>query len=237
VATALVQRQQYAAARRLLREALDDARLPAARAETFREVFSAAYAGEIGQLTAHAIRAMHEARDSDAVGALARAEELLETVSDEALPPKRREEVGRRLWWGYKKLARRRASTKPLLMPLGTRSASRMSGPTGRQRRGRRWRGRWKGSWRRTPCAFASWPTRAIARPRSCRATACGRDYDGRSATASARTTWSSPSARRVRRSTKSARNREPAAGPGSPAAPPRQAVRGRAGARCRLTI
>jgi len=109
VATALVQRQQYAAARRLLREALDDARLPAARAETFREVFSAAYAGEIGQLTAHAIRAMHEARDSDAVGALARAEELLETVSDEALPPKRREEVGRRLWWGYKKLARRRA--------------------------------------------------------------------------------------------------------------------------------
>jgi len=36
-------------------------------------------------------------------------EELLDHVHDEALPPKRREEVDRRLWWGYKKLGRRRA--------------------------------------------------------------------------------------------------------------------------------
>ena len=35
--------------------------------------------------------------------------QLLDTVHDEALPPKRREEVDRRLWWGYKKLGRRRA--------------------------------------------------------------------------------------------------------------------------------
>jgi hypothetical protein len=105
----LAQRQQYGAARRLLREALDDRRFPSARAATFRELFSGTYGGEIGQLTAQAIRSMQAARETEALAALERAEELLDHVHDEALPPKRREEVDRRLWWGYKKLGRRRA--------------------------------------------------------------------------------------------------------------------------------
>ena len=109
VVMTLVQRQQYRAARRLLREALDDPRFPAVRAETFRELFSGTYGGEIGQLTAQAIRSMHDARETEALGALERAEKLLDTVNDEGLPPERREEVDRRLWWGYKKLGRRRA--------------------------------------------------------------------------------------------------------------------------------
>ena len=109
VVMGLAQRQQYAAARRLLREALDDRRFPSARAATFQELFSGTYGGEIGQLTAQAIRSMQAARETEALEALARAEELLETLHDEALPPKRREEVDRRLWWGYKKLGRRRA--------------------------------------------------------------------------------------------------------------------------------
>ena len=106
---ALVQRQQYGAARRLLRDALDDPRFPSTRASTFRELFSGTYGGEIGQLTAQAIRSMQSARETEALAALERAEELLESLHDEALPPKRREEVDRRLWWGYKKLGRRRA--------------------------------------------------------------------------------------------------------------------------------
>ena len=109
VVMGLAQRQEYGAARRLLREALDDRRFPAARAATFRELFSGTYGGEIGQLTAQAIRSMQAARESEALAALERAEELLDSVHDEALPPKRREEVDRRLWWGYKKLGRRRA--------------------------------------------------------------------------------------------------------------------------------
>lgn len=109
VVLALVQRQQFRAARTVLREALDDPRFPAARGATFRELFSGTYGGEIGQLTAQAIRSMQAARETEALAALARAEELLESVHDEALPPKRREEVDRRLWWGYKKLGRRRA--------------------------------------------------------------------------------------------------------------------------------
>jgi tetratricopeptide (TPR) repeat protein len=109
VVLGLVQRQQFRSARALLREALDDPRFPAARAATFRELFSGTYGGEIGQLTAQAIRSMQSARETEALAALARAEELLESLPDEALPPNRREEVDRRLWWGYKKLGRRRA--------------------------------------------------------------------------------------------------------------------------------
>src|SRR3989442_7879624 len=51
---------------------------------------------------------MQEARESEALGSLRRAEELLETIPDEALPPKRREEVDQRLWWGYTRLGVRR---------------------------------------------------------------------------------------------------------------------------------
>ncbi|HEV8586043.1 MAG TPA: hypothetical protein VGT02_13835 [Methylomirabilota bacterium] len=108
VVMALVQRQEFRTARRLLRDALDHPRVPPARAETFREMFSGTFSGEIGQLTAQAIRSMQEARETEALGALERAEGLLETIHDEALPPKRREEVDRRLWWGYNKLGLRR---------------------------------------------------------------------------------------------------------------------------------
>lgn len=108
VVMALVQRQEFGDARRLLRAALEHPRLPATRAVAFRELFSGTYAGEIGQLTAQAIRSMQEARETEALGSLQRAERLLETIHDEALPPKRREEVDRRLWWGYNKLGLRR---------------------------------------------------------------------------------------------------------------------------------
>ncbi len=108
VVMALVQRQQFGAARRLLHEALDDPRVPSSRAATFRELFSGTFGGEIGQLTAQAIRSMQDARETEALTALERAEGLLESVHDEALPPKRREEVDRRLWWGYNRLGARR---------------------------------------------------------------------------------------------------------------------------------
>ena len=105
---ALAQRQDFRAARRLLRDALADPRFPAGKAETFKELFSGTFSGEIGQLTAQAIRSMQEARESDALASLQRAETLLDTLNAEALPPSRREEVDRRLWWGYNKLGARR---------------------------------------------------------------------------------------------------------------------------------
>jgi len=123
---ALAQRQEFRAARRLLREALSDPRFPASRAEAFNELFSGTFSGEIGQLTAQAIRSMHEARESDALASLQRAETLLDTLNAEALPPSRRQEVDRRLWWGYNKLGTRRveageheAALEPLFHALG----------------------------------------------------------------------------------------------------------------------
>lgn len=104
VVMALIQRQEYHAARRLLREALADERFPEARGDQFREMLLGTFSGEIGQLTAQAIRSMQEARESEALASLRRAEDLLDTIPNEALPPKRREEVDARLWWGYTKL-------------------------------------------------------------------------------------------------------------------------------------
>src|SRR5205823_14464985 len=88
--------------------ALDDPEIPAARVAPFEELLSGTFGGEIGQLTAQAIRSMQEARESEALASLRRAEELLETIPDEALPPKRREEVDQRLWWGSTRLGVRR---------------------------------------------------------------------------------------------------------------------------------
>src|SRR5258705_7052367 len=69
---------------------------------------------------------MQDARETEALGALERAERLLQTVHEEALPPSRREEVDRRLWWGYNKLGVRRveageheAALEPLFHALG----------------------------------------------------------------------------------------------------------------------
>jgi hypothetical protein len=105
---ALVQRQDFRPARRLLREALADPRFPAERQAPFRELFSATYSGEIGQLSAQALRSIQDGREVEALRALRRAESLLVTLNDEALPPRRREEVGRRLSWGYARLGERR---------------------------------------------------------------------------------------------------------------------------------
>ena len=46
VVMALVQRQQFAGARRLLHEALEDPRVPSAPAQTFRELLSGTFGGE-----------------------------------------------------------------------------------------------------------------------------------------------------------------------------------------------
>jgi hypothetical protein len=121
-----VQRQDFRAARRLLREALAEPGFPAARAAAFKELFSGTFSGEIGQLTAQAIRNVQEARESEALAALQRAERMLERLSDDALPATRRQEVDRRLWWGYTRLAARRvevgdheAALEPLFHALG----------------------------------------------------------------------------------------------------------------------
>jgi tetratricopeptide (TPR) repeat protein len=107
-ATALLQRQEFGAARQLLREALEDPALPAVRAAGFRGMLSSTFGAEVGQLTAQAILSMQEDRESEALDSLKRAETVLAAIPTEALPPTRRDEVDQRLWWGYAELGSRR---------------------------------------------------------------------------------------------------------------------------------
>ena len=107
-ATVLLQRQEFAGARQLLQEALDDPALPGVRAAGLRGLFSSTFGAEVGQLTAQAILSMQEAREGEALESLKRAEEVLAAIPPEALPPTRRDEVDQRLWWGYAELGSRR---------------------------------------------------------------------------------------------------------------------------------
>ena len=107
-ATTLVQRQEFGAARQILHEALDDPKLPAMRAAGFRGLLSGTFGGEIGQLTALAILSMQDGRESEALGVLERAEELLAAIPADTLASSRRDEIEQRLWWGYAELGSRR---------------------------------------------------------------------------------------------------------------------------------
>jgi tetratricopeptide (TPR) repeat protein len=108
VINALVQRQEFYGARRLLREALADEDCPAALRASFRDLLSATFGGEVGQLTAEAIRRMQDGKEDEAIGTLERAEGVLATIPGDAIPVKRRQELERRLWWSYTKLGIRR---------------------------------------------------------------------------------------------------------------------------------
>ncbi|HEV8641793.1 MAG TPA: hypothetical protein VGV13_11900 [Methylomirabilota bacterium] len=126
VTAELIQRQEYHAARRLLTEALTDVDCPADLQQTFSELLSATHSGEVGQLTAEAIRRMQEGREVEALATLDRAEELLSTITDDGIPEKRRQELERRLWWGYTKVGIGRLEAglyeealEPLLHGLG----------------------------------------------------------------------------------------------------------------------
>lgn len=66
----LLQRREFRAARRLLREALEDPEIPAACVGSFEELLLGTLGGEIGQLTARAIQRMQEAREAEALAAI-----------------------------------------------------------------------------------------------------------------------------------------------------------------------
>jgi tetratricopeptide (TPR) repeat protein len=108
---ALVHRQEFHAARRLAQEALSDAACPPDAALALRGMMAATFGGEVGQLTAEAIRRLREGSEEEALGTLERAESVLATLPDDSVPPKRRQELERRLWWGFTKLGLRRVET------------------------------------------------------------------------------------------------------------------------------
>jgi tetratricopeptide (TPR) repeat protein len=108
VVGSLIQRQEYQAARRLLRRALSDEGCPDTLQAPFRDLLSMTFSGEVGQLTAEAIRRMQDGREDEALATLDRAETILATIPADGVPDKRRQELERRLWWSYTKLGIRR---------------------------------------------------------------------------------------------------------------------------------
>jgi len=107
-ATVLLQRREYHGARRLLREALSDPDFPSDRREAFRNLLTAAFTGEIEQLTAHAVRLLNDGREQEALAALQRAETILASIPGETVVKPRIQESSRGLWRGYTKLGLRR---------------------------------------------------------------------------------------------------------------------------------
>lgn len=104
----LIQRQEFHVARRVLREAMADEQCPADLQSSFRDLVSTTYSGEVGQLTAEAIKRMQEGKEEEALATLDRAEGLLTTIPDGGVGDKRRQELERRLWWSYTKVGLRR---------------------------------------------------------------------------------------------------------------------------------
>jgi tetratricopeptide (TPR) repeat protein len=104
VALELMQRQDYDSARGLLQEATASADCPADFQATFQELLSGTYSGEVGQLTAEALRSMREGKENEALAALERAETLLASIPEDSVPERRRQELERRLWWSYTKV-------------------------------------------------------------------------------------------------------------------------------------
>jgi len=105
VALELIQRQDYDRARQILKQALAAAPAPPTDLEAnLRELLSGTYGGEVGQLTAEALRRMRDGKEAEALATLERAEELLAVIPEDGLPERRRQELERRLWWSYTKV-------------------------------------------------------------------------------------------------------------------------------------
>lgn len=120
----LADQGEFAAAARILREALGDARCPEPLREALGALLATLAGREAGLLTANAVRLV-DGREAEALAALDRAEAFLAGLPGEAVPPRRRRELEQRLWWGYTKLGTRLAgrerwdeALEPLLRAL-----------------------------------------------------------------------------------------------------------------------
>jgi hypothetical protein len=99
-------------ARDLVLQVLAEGSMPVAWQEKLRDRLAAVSSAEVGQLTAQAIRAVQEGKDTEALDALEHAERLAASLPAGGVADERREELDRRLWWGYTKVGLRRVETR-----------------------------------------------------------------------------------------------------------------------------
>lgn len=100
----LVRRKDFAGARRHLDDVIADPECPPERQRAFRALWSGAMGRQAGLAAAEALRHVQGGREDNAVAALARADAVMTQIPPDALAPKRRQELLRRLWLGHMKL-------------------------------------------------------------------------------------------------------------------------------------
>jgi hypothetical protein len=120
--------REQAADRRWDENALADPPGPPETAAALRPM-TLAPGGEVGQLTAEAIRRLQEGREDEALGILDRAGAVLATIPDDGISAERRQELERRLWWGFTRLGLKRVeagrleeAVEPLMRALAFQS-------------------------------------------------------------------------------------------------------------------
>ena len=122
----LLQRRQFAAARSLVRQALESEDLPASRRAPLTALAAQGVVRQIGRLVATARGTATP--EPEALDALERAREILAGTSAESIAPRRWHASNQRIWNGYMRLARRQiesfeleAAVRPLLRALHLR--------------------------------------------------------------------------------------------------------------------
>jgi hypothetical protein len=122
----LLQRRQFAAARSLVRQALESEDLPASRRAPLTALAAQGVVRQIGRLVATARGTATP--EAEALDALERAREILAATSAESIAPRRWHASNQRIWNGYMRLARRQiesfeleAAVRPLLRALHLR--------------------------------------------------------------------------------------------------------------------
>ncbi len=99
-----VRRKDLAGARRHLDDVIADPECPPERQRAFRALWSGAMGRQAGRATTEALRHVQGGREDKAVAALARADAVMTQIPPDALAPRRRQELMRRLWLGHMKL-------------------------------------------------------------------------------------------------------------------------------------
>jgi len=122
----LMQRRQFAAARSLVRQALESDDLPVSRRAPLTSLAAQGVVRQIGRLVATARGTATP--EPEALDALERAREILAATSAESIAPPRWHASNQRIWNGYMRLARRQiesfeleAAVRPLLRALHLR--------------------------------------------------------------------------------------------------------------------
>jgi hypothetical protein len=109
----LIQTREFGGAHALIEEILGTSAVPPARQEVLRDLLWQTVTGEVGRLVGQALHATPDAgsEKDTALACLQSAEAVVAAAPAEIFTAERRQDLGRRLWWGYMKLSAQRVES------------------------------------------------------------------------------------------------------------------------------